>query len=113
MTLDLLTIFLKKNLKAPKKGGKPSGKGQESAGGSAAKQAPAKAAPKPEKKIIPLSKVAKKDTKDKTKNVMRQLRIRKLCVNICVGESGDRLTRAAKVLEQLTGQQPVFSKGDY
>merc|ERR1711904_62754 len=26
------------------------------------------------------------------------------------GESGDRLTRAAKVLEQLTEQQPVFTK---
>ncbi len=43
---------------------------------------------------------------------MRTLRITKLCVNICVGESGDRLTRAAKVLEQLTGQTPVFSKGN-
>ncbi|KAM9415092.1 large ribosomal subunit protein uL5-like isoform 2-T2 [Salvelinus alpinus] len=50
---------------------------------------------------------------EKKENPMRELRIRKLCMNICVGESGDRLTRAAKVLEQLTGQTPVFSKARY
>merc|ERR1719258_972743 len=46
-------------------------------------------------------------------NAMKVLKLDKLCVNICVGESGDRLTRAAKVLKQLTGQSPVFSKARY
>ena len=48
---------------------------------------------------------------EKNANVMRQLKVDKLIINCCVGESGDRLTRAAKVLEQLTDKKPVYSKG--
>merc|ERR1711944_121684 len=62
---------------------------------------------------LKLAKMTEKAPKNKNANPMRDMVIDKLCLNICVGESGDRLTRAAKVLEQLTGQAPVYSKARY
>ncbi len=38
---------------------------------------------------------------------VRDLRIEKTVVNIGVGEAGERLLKAQKVLEMLTGQKPV------
>jgi len=48
--------------------------------------------------------------KDQSKSApMRAIYIEKLIVNICVGESGDKLTKAGRVLKELTEQEPVFS----
>ena len=45
---------------------------------------------------------------------MRKIGVSKVIINCCVGESGDRLTRAAKVLEQLCqGSKPVYSTARY
>jgi len=53
------------------------------------------------------------DTREKDNNPMKEIIVEKLVLNCCVGESGDRLTRAARVLEQLTGQNPVFGKARF
>lgn len=41
---------------------------------------------------------------------MRRVFIGKVVVHIAVGESGERLANAAKVLEMLTGQKPTLRK---
>ena len=44
-------------------------------------------------------------------NVMRKVECAKLVINIAVGESGDRLTKAVRVLQQLSDQTPVENYG--
>merc|ERR1739844_63418 len=51
--------------------------------------------------------------KEKWDNKMRDIKVDKLILNLCTGESGDKLTKAAKVLEDLTDQKPVESKARY
>jgi large subunit ribosomal protein L5 len=40
-------------------------------------------------------------------NKMREVGIEKVVVNISVGEAGEKVVKAAKILEMLTGQKPM------
>jgi len=40
-------------------------------------------------------------------NPMREIRIEKVTVNMGVGEGGEKLAKAEKLLEEITGQKPV------
>jgi large subunit ribosomal protein L11e len=62
----------------------------------------------PQTRLIIKPKNLQKTDKPKSLS-MRKIRIEKLIVNICVGESGDKLTKASRVLKELTDQEPVFS----
>merc|ERR1712130_492945 len=46
-------------------------------------------------------------------NVMKKIFCDKLIINIAVGESGDRLTKAVRVLQQLSDQTPVENVARY
>merc|ERR1712070_455118 len=46
-------------------------------------------------------------------NVMREIKVDKMIINIAVGEAGDRLTKAVRVLNQLSDQTPVENKARY
>merc|ERR1712086_878156 len=50
---------------------------------------------------------------NKADNVMRKVMCDKLVINIAVGESGDRLTKAVRVLQQLSDQTPVENFARY
>ena len=54
----------------------------------------------------------RKDPK-KNDNKMRDIKVDKLILQICTGESGDKLTKAAKVLSDLSDQTPCESKAKY
>lgn len=46
-------------------------------------------------------------------NKMREIVIDRLILNISVGTSGDKMTKAIKVLKDLTQQQPVTTRAKY
>lgn len=84
-------------------GGKPAPQaGKPAPSGKPAAKAPAQ----PMKKHVPKAPAA-----SGAGNPMQQPRIAKVTVNIGVGESGEKLQKAEKVLAKLTGHKPVRTLG--
>jgi len=108
----------KKEEKGDKKAGGDEKKGDEKKGDEAAAAVAMEEEPKERQKkakrrdVVPTIQLKEKKlaASDKGKSAsMRRIRIEKLVINICVGESGDKLTKAARVLHDLTEQEPVMS----
>jgi large subunit ribosomal protein L5 len=81
-------------------------KGAAAGGKPAGKPAAPKGPAQPMKKHVPKAPVASGPG-----NLMAQPRIAKVTVNIGVGESGEKLAKAEKVLAKLTGHKPVRTLG--
>jgi len=47
---------------------------------------------------------------ERKRNPMEEVRVEKVIVHICVGGDWERLQKAAKLLEQLTGQKPSIRR---
>ncbi len=63
------------------------------------------------KEKVPLPEEKIKEILEKwSRNPMLVPRIVKVTANISLGQSGERLVKAAKVLEEIAGQKPVFRK---
>ena len=60
-----------------------------------------------------MSKVAANKSSKKELNKMREIIVDKLILNIGVGASGDKMTKAIKVLKDLTQQDPVTTRAKY
>ncbi len=62
--------------------------------------------PRPPREEKPAEEKKEPEVKE---NPMREIRVAKVVVNVGVGEAGERLLRADKMLQMLTGQKPVHT----
>jgi large subunit ribosomal protein L5 len=61
-----------------------------------------------EKPAVPEKKKAEPDSKEQ--NIMRKIRIAKITLNMGVGETGEELKKATRILEKVAGRKPVQTK---